>query len=454
MSTYASQHLLPLPIRTSTYYTDPLPHLKRQSKYIEKNLQVLIDAQSDGLLAGLAGQQQGNALSDSSHTPTPSDLGSPRRSSVASVKQPTVKNIGLRAAREGIFKSIHDLLKLREEEREILTFRETERKDALSKIEEFNSKVSGLEEAISTIYDGDENQRSRSLQEEARNLEADIHDLETELFEMKARHRHIVNEISQVGNSVDAKLSSYTTSLSMLQSDIRKYLRNPPLQPLSSSEATFYSLPHKRRTLDMAQEHWNTEQMELRKRQTEVDSEIVALEEGAGVWKDVVAEVSGFEKRLKSEMRQSILQSQSQHLRPDGPSGSKGETKRAKAIIEDLEHTARRVEQQLRVAEEKCWNLLICCISAELEALREAREMLLNTYNVSEEELWPTHNRETTREDEHDDQDDSQTDPLSVDNPEPPADLMRDSHVNHGDGDGRRSSDEDEPDPAWLLPES
>lgn len=453
MSTYASQHLLPLPIRTSTYNTDPLPHIKRQSKYIEKNLQVLIDAQSDGLLAGLAGQQQGDTPSDSSHTPTPSDLGSPRRSSSALSKQPGVKKIGLRAAREGIFKSIHDLLKLREEEREILTFRVTERKDALAEVEEFNSKAAGLEEAISTIHDGDENQRSRSLQEEARNLEVDIHDLETKLLEMKTRHRHIVNEISQVGNSVDAKLSSYKTSLSMLQSDIRKYLRNPPLQPLSSDEATFYSLPHKRRTLDMAQEHWSSEQMELRKRQTEVDSEIVALEEGGGVWKDVIAEVSGFEKRLKSEMHQSILQSQSQHLRPDGPSGSKGEANRAKAIIEDLDHTARRVEQQLGIAEEKCWNLLICCISAELEALREAREMLLNAFNVSEEELWPTNNGEPTKENEQVDHDDSQTDPLSVDNPEPPADLMRDSHVNHGDS-ARSSDGDDEPDPAWLLPES
>lgn len=445
---------MPLPVRTSTYNNDPLLYIKRQSKYIEKNLQVLIDAQSDGLLAGLAGQPQDDTLSDSSHTPTPSDPGSPRRSSKVSVRQPAAKKIGLRTARHGIFKCIHDLLKLREEERDILAFRETERKDALLEVEEFNSKAAGLEKAISTIYDGDDNQRSRSLQEEARNLEADIHDLETKLFEMKARHRHIVNEISQVGNSVDAKLVSYKTSLSMLQSDVQKYLRNPPLQPLSSSdEPTFYSLPHKRRTLDMAQAHWNTEQMELRKRQTEVDSEIAALEEGGGVWSNVIAEVSGFEKRLKSQMHQSI-QTQSQHLQPDGPSGSKEGTSGVKDIVEDLENTVHRVGEHLELAEDRRWNLLICCISAELEALREAREMLLNAFNVSEEDLQPARDGESAKKNEQVDHEDAQTDPLSVDNPEPPADLLRDSNVNHDD-DGARSDDEDdEPDPAWLLPES
>ena len=449
---------MPPPVRASPYNNDPLPYIKRQSKYIEKNLQVLIDAQSDGLMAGLGGPRQTHTPSDSSRTPTPSEPDSPRRSSAQIAKQPPRKKIGLRAAREGIFKCIHDLLELREEEREVLAFRMTERKDALAEVDGFNSKAAGLEKAISTIHDSDENQRSRSLQEEARNLEADIHELETKLYGMKAKHRHIVNEISQVGNSVDAKLSSYRSSLSILQSNIQKYLQNPPLEPLSftTKETTFYSLPPKRRTLEMAQEHWNAEQTEIQTRQAEVDSEILALEEGGGVWKSVVAEVSGFEKRLKTEMSQTI-QFKSQQIKADGPSGSNEETGRAKAIIEDLENTAQRVEKQLRFAEDRRWNLLICCISAELEALREAREMLLTVFNVSGEDLSPSQDGEPAKKSDHAENfghEDSPTDPLSVDNPEPPADLLKDSNSN-SHSDGARSDDEDdEPDPAWLLPES
>lgn len=448
---------MPPPTRASPYDNDPLPYIKRQSKYIEKNIQVLIDAQSDGLMAGLGGPQA-DCPSDTSNTPTSSEPGSPQRSSARPVKQSSGKKIGLRAARDGIFKCMRDLLELREEERETLAFRMTERKDALAEVNGFNLKAAGLEEAISTIQDSDENQRSRSLQEEARNLEADIRDLETKLYEMKAKHRHLVNEISQVGNSVDAKLSSYKTSLSILQSNIQKYLQNPPLEPLSftTKETTFYALPHKRRTLDMAQEHWSAEQTELQTRQAEVDSEIAALEEGGGMWKSIIAEVSGFEKRLKTEMCRSI-QTGSQHINPDGPSGSKEETGRAKAIIEDLENTTQRVEKQLGLAEDRHWNLLICCISAELEALREAREMLLNAFNVSEEDLWPHHDRESAKKNDHADnagQEDSPTDPLSVDNPDPPADLLKDSNANPHPHHARSDDEDDEPDPAWLLPES
>lgn len=447
------QRLMPPPVSTATYNHDPLLYINRQSKYIERNLQTLIDAQSDGLMAGLAGPSQGDIYSNSSPTPTPSEVGSPRRPSTVPVRQRPAEKVGLRAAREGIFKSIHDLLKLREEERDILAFRVSERKDALTEVDGFSSKAAGIEEAISSVNKRPENQRAKSLQEEARNLETDIHELETKLYEMKARHRHIVNEISQVENSVDAKLSSYKNSLSMLQSDIRKYLQNPPLEPLASgaNDSTFYSLPHKRRTLEMARDHWSGEQTELQKRQNEVDWEIAALDEGGDVWKRVIGEVSGFERRLKAEMHRSI-QGQSQLLKQDGPSGGE-EDSRAKAIIEDLQDTAHRIEEQLELAEARNWRLVVCCVSAELEALREAREMLLKTFNVSEEGLWPAPKGESTEKDRHVDREGSQTDSLSPDNPEPPADLLKDS--NRQAHDGQRSEDEDdEPDPAWLLPES
>lgn len=443
---------MPLPVRTSTYINNSLVWINREAKYIERNLQTLIDAQSDGLMAGFS---QDDAVSSTSYTPSTSELGSPQHPSTVPVRQPARKNIGLRGAREGIFKCIHDLLKLREEEREILASRVDERRDALIEVDEFSSKAAGLEEAISSINNSPENQQSRSLQEEARGLESDIHELETKLYEMKARHRNIVNEISQVENSVDAKLSSYKNSLSLLQSDIRMFLQTPPIEPLapSANESTFYSLPHKRRTLEMAQEHWSTEQTELQKRQVEVDSEIAALEEGGGVWKQVIAEVTGFEKRLKAEMHRSI-QSESELMKPDDPSGSKGEDSRVKAIIEDLQDTAHRVEGHLDFAEDRNWNLLICCISAELEALREARAMLLSAFNVSDEDLWPTRKGASAEKDDHGEREDSPANSHNADNPDPPADLLRDSQEHPHENPPRSDDEDDEPDPAWLLPES
>ncbi|KAH1987972.1 hypothetical protein KXW88_000158 [Aspergillus fumigatus] len=449
----AKQNLLSLPLRTPTSQQDPLLYIDRQTKYIQRSLQVFIDAQSDGLLAGLAGNPHTDSTSNQSSTPT--ELSRSKSPSTIPVRQPVARKIGLREAREGIFKSIYDLLKLKEKEREILSFRLDERSDALEQIARFRTKRAGLKDAISTIHDNEESYRSKELLEESHQLEAEIQELETRLLEMKARHRSVIRELAQMEDAMESKLSSYKASLSLVESDIEKFLKDPPVKPdsVTSSHSTFYSLNPKRRTLEMAHEHWTTEQDDLRKKQKEVDAEIQALEEGGGVWKQVVGEVSGFENRLRSAMRRSI-QAQSQLLETEGHSKTNTENDQVQSIVEDLEHTTNRVEQHLNLAEKKDWKLLICCIGAELEALREAREMLLDAFKASTEDKSPAPGRETTNARPPDGKSDSLTDPLGVDNPEPPADLLRDEEQRSPGPNFRSDNEDDEPDPAWLLPEA
>ncbi|KAF4762083.1 hypothetical protein HAV15_006301 [Penicillium sp. str.  len=401
---FRGKRLPPVPVGASTYHHDPLLYVERQTKHIQRNLQVLIDAQSEGLLSVLAGPQADD-ISTGTLTPTMSSNASRSQSPpTVPTRQPAPKKIGLRAAREGIFQSIYDLLKLREEEREILVSQTDERDNALHDIQGFLSRRTGLEDAITTIH-GDEG--------------------EPTLYEMKAKHRHLVNEISDINNSVDAKLSSYTESLSLLDSDIRNYLRDPPIQPLSqnSGESTFHSLNPKRRTLDMAREHWNAEQVGLHSRQKKVDAEILALEEGGGVWKQAVSDITGFEKRLQANMRHYAEMTTS--------------TTESGGI-----HTARLQGRAL------------CCIAAELEALREARALLLPAFGLPlHEEDAPLnstspkdsplidHSLEENHEDFHAGQ-------LENDDPEPPADLLKDADPHHSDA---RSEEDDEPDPSWLT---
>lgn len=430
------------------YHHDPLLYVERQSKHIQSNLQILIDAQSEGLVSGLA-RPQPDDTSDGSFTPTSSRASQARSPLAIPAKKSPAKKIGLRAARQGIFQSIYDLLKLREEEREILSSQTHERDNALHEIERFTSKRGGLQEAISTIHTDRESQRAKQLQEEARTLEADIHELETRLYEMKAKHRHLISEISNVENSVDAKLSTYTESMSLLESNIRNYLRNPPVQPLSrTSNSSFYSLNPKRRTLEIAQEHWNSEREDLQRRQQEVDGEILALEEGGGVWKQAMADVSGFEKRLRANMRHYIeLQEQA-----TGPNDGQTEDTMeevAANVAGDLDKTTRHLEANLEHAMDKDWKLLVCCIAAELEALREASKMLLPAFGLLVPGDDPPPAQSPSPADQaHDESADTHEDPLGNDNPEPPADLLKDGH--HTDTASR--SEDDEPDPAWLLP--
>jgi hypothetical protein len=362
--------------------------------------------------------------------------------------------IGLRAARGGIFQSIYDLLKLREKEREIITTQTDERQIALHDIESFLSKRTGLEEAIASIHGDQESQHSKQLEEEARTLATDIHKLETRLYEMKAKHRHLVSEISHINNSVDAKLSSYTESLSILDSDIRKFLRDPPIQPFSQSsgESTFHSLNPKRRTLEMAREHWNTEQLGLRSRQQKVDEEIMALEEGGGVWKQAVDDITGFEKRLRANMRHYVEMA-TPATESEGPRSTDHKDELVQNILDDLVKTTHRVESHLELAEDKDWKLLVCCIAAELEALREARGMLLPAFGL------PVHEQDAPLNSPGDPPVEGQgledeyqppyEDPLAHDDLEPPADLLKDADSHHSDT-GSRSGD-DEPDPAWLT---
>ncbi|KAE8382936.1 hypothetical protein BDV26DRAFT_252347 [Aspergillus bertholletiae] len=445
--------LLSLPIRASAYHQDPLIYVDRQAKHIQHNLQALIDAQSEGLLAGLHGPQF-NETPIGSSTPSsgPSVFQKPL---TIPVRQPVAEKIGLRAAREGIFKSIFDLLKLREEERDILTTCIAVRTDALDEINGFITKKVGLEEAVSKIHNNRESQRTKELREEGHKLEVDIHELETKLSQMRARHRYVMEELAHMENSVDSKLSSYKASLSLLESDIRKFLHKPPVPPQSSlaNNATLYSLNPNRRTLDMAREHWTMEQSELRRRQEEVDLEIQALEAGGGVWKQVILEIFRFERRLRVAMRRSLY-NQSQALEPSGTAEDNSTFDHVRGILEDLHNTTEHVEHYLGVAGEKDWKLLVCCIAAELEALREAREMLLDTFDMSDEHAPQSSERRVPDKSGEDNQNDAHQDPLGVDNPDPPADLLRDTEEHHPDTVSRSEDDDDEPDPAWLLPET
>lgn len=438
--------LSPVPVGIPTHYGDSLLHIERETKYIQGNLQALIDAQSDGLLSGLAVSGTDQASSKAS---TPSRTTNTSRSVsqlTVPTRQPAPKKITLQSAREGIFQSIYDLLKLREEEREIVTSQSNERSQALEHIEDFLSKRSGLEEAIATIQSENESQRSKQLEEEAQHLQTDIHELETKLYEMRAKHRHLVNQISQINNSVDAKLSSYTRSLSLLDSDIRKYLHDPPIQPLSRrrGESSFHSLNPRRRTLDMAQEHWKTEQVSLRSRQQEVDGEIQALEEGGGTWKQAIYDVTGFEKLLRVKMRQYVERATTEAAATPADYNEEIVT----SILDDLDETTRRIEAHLELAEEKDWKLLVCCIAAELEALRAARGMLLPAFGLSARETDAPSNSPGDAKAHDAEQEHGHPDSLENDDPEPPADLLSDANPQRLDAASR--SEDDEPDPSWL----
>ncbi|EER45208.1 conserved hypothetical protein [Histoplasma capsulatum var. duboisii H88] len=451
------ERLAPFPPDVAVHHYDSFMHIERQSRQLQRDLQTLLDAQSTGLAAGLSRPTGDDTTSNGSltPTPTPTQLGSnPRNTITIPVRQPVQKKIGLRGARRGILKAMHALLSLKEEERRLIDSELKNRRLAVKEVETFVNKQSGLGNAIAEIQTNDGSLRAENLIREARTLETDIRDLESKLLQMKVRHRHVLNEVSQIQNSVDAQLSSYKASLALVQTDVNNYLRSPPIRPLVPPTATpppFYALNPDRRTLEMAKEQWIMEQNELRSKRRKADLEIEALREGGGVWQKAVSDISSFEKLLQREMRSLQQGSQFRESRDEESNIAKRRT-----VLDELDDTTSQLETSLQLAEQKSWNLLICCIGAELEAFREAKPLLLESFSAFNKTRDKNHglSKESVELSQHSPENTSVAACGEIQEPKEPFSPSKEKTATqspHSLIQSSRSEEDDEPDPAWLL---
>lgn len=367
--------------------TDPVPHsdallaLSRQETHLQSTLQALLDAQSEGLLAGLGGGNPAHddASSTGSRTPTtPESMHQPHTpKSVIPVRQPARKKVGLQGARRGIARAISDLANLKTEECRVLEDEVAHRESILSTVSAFEKKSTGLREQIRGIQSEDTSLRVEHLEDEKKTLANSIHDLETQLYEMKARHRQLSREIDRLNNNVQSKLSSYQSALGLAERDMKRFLARPPIAETSTKAATgIWALPKERRTLAMVAEHYSEERQKLQARSEAVQAEGSALEEGKAVWEDVVQEVNKVEKSLRGEMQR--MQSSSK-VKTGEDSTSKG----MQTILQTMRHARINIESKLDLAESNKWRLLVCCIGAELEALIEGEAVLEGALKAS-----------------------------------------------------------------------
>jgi hypothetical protein len=179
---------------------------------------------------------------------------------------------------------------------------------------------------------------------------------------MKARKRWLGERINEGVNRREARLSSYRGALREVESEVKEFLARPPI-PVSvvmNDQEGFTALPAHRRTLEMAKDWWNKEISHLETRKAVVEKEKSALEEGVQIWEDSIQVVTEFEDDLRLQMGRNQVQD-AEMLRK--------QISKMRTVIEKLEET-------LRVAEDKAWNLLICAVGAELEAFKEGYSIL------------------------------------------------------------------------------
>jgi hypothetical protein len=350
---------------------DDLLALQRRARHLEQQLQELLDAQADGLMSGLSGQDsaQDDVISNGSTTPTVSSVRSGDRNAEngTDTHKPKKKKIGLNAARLGISRRVRQLASVRAEELDLLDEDLKELQITVEKTEAWAQKRTRLEEKITDIEGEDAGSKTRSLQTEASKLEQEIRQKEEELWALKRRHRRVLDDLADTENSVEARLSSYKTSLSLLDREVSSFLARPPNMnhvPLSSTP--FLSLPVKRRTLEMAHEFWQDEYTRLAEKCEELDTDRGALDEGAVMWSDVAKKVAEYETTLQSFMQQA------------GRSNTPDPTR----LLDQMDATISYLEEKLELATSRAWNLLVCAIGAELEAFMQGKTVLEEALGV------------------------------------------------------------------------
>lgn len=356
--------------------------LSRQQRSVEARLQELLDAQSEGLLRGL-GRPAEPSSSGSEYPDTyfssKSSLPSTRASwNATSPHRTNRKRIGLNSSRSGIAQALAELITLKTHELEICHSNAEQIVQDLAYVEGLGTRETGLRESIGIIEDENASLQIRKYRQEEEALSKEIVQLENRLWEMQTRRRHLLGEIEGLENRVQSKLSSYKTSLGLVEEEIRGYLaRSPETGVLDKIQKGFWALPPPRRTLVLAKEHLHYKQEELKKEERDLKNEETALQEGRTVWQDVVSIVTVVEDLLRQEKQRFPY---GQDLANPGVSANNLPLDK---LLSALQVAQTQIEPKLGIAEDKGWNLLVLCIGAELEAIIEGYDVLQNVVKSS-----------------------------------------------------------------------
>ncbi|KND93818.1 hypothetical protein TOPH_01901 [Tolypocladium ophioglossoides CBS 100239] len=392
--------------------------LRRREQALEQDVQQLLDFQAAGLVAGSAGGLDVGSSSDldghsdaGSSTPTgtfystassrsrmPKSLYLPPQSTpegnVIPVRQPTRERpMGLRAARKGLRKSMMALVDLKREEDAHLDAALAERKMALARLNRLGTRRSGIQDELMALEgDGEEplGKELRDLGSKHDTLDREIRLLEEKLVGMRNRRRWLRENMDEVKSKREAGLSGYRGALKDVDVEVSALVRRPPVLPLdqemvsqgsgpdaepcSTGGVEFMRLIPERRTVEMAKAWWEAEIGILERRKDQIDQEQQALEEGSATWQEVMALVSDFESNLRGIVKAGTDAS--------APLSAKGKEKAPSAEdmirsqLPKMDEVVTELEQRMQLAESKRWNLLICAIGAELEAFKEAHDML------------------------------------------------------------------------------
>ena len=348
--------------------------LSRQQRTIEMRLQQLIDAQGEGLLQGLGKTPQPSSSVKDGHSVFGSS--SPPGRSQQSQRPPSRSStrrtvLGLKDSRRGIASSLTELVDLKKKELDFAQQHCDKSAQDLVYLQNISAREAGLMRHVSSIEGQEANSSLQGLRQEERVLGDEIATFEARLTEMRGRQQLLRHDIRALDNKIQSQLSSYRGALSLAREEIKEYLaRAPESDILKEDRKSFWKLPPERRTLDVATEHLQHELDSFRTEAKDLHQEKTALEQGSLMWQDVVEIVTSVEATIRQEVERFDLREGM------AETGSSANVQRLDQLLELLRTAHTQISSKLDTAQNKCWNLLVCCIGAELQAITDGSTML------------------------------------------------------------------------------
>lgn len=354
---------------------DPLLVLERRERAIQRDLQALLDAQSEGLLAGFGG---GAASESGNNTPTASRSVNERSQSrgsrgyqgrsgggITPVRQPKIKPLGLRAARRGLLEGMASLSEVKCEESLVLEAEIGRREQILQKIGVWEGRISTAKKQLAITSADTADDGLSALEEEQASIDKEIQELEDRLAILKARRSHIGQRITEGVNKREARLSSYKGALREAEMEVKSFLHHPPILSTGlsthASKDSFINLPTSRRTLSLAYTHFTHEHGSLITSQQATQKERDAFEQGLVLWAECMDTITAFEDDLRTRMK----------------SGKEIEENDLRGQVEKMGEVIEKLGEVREKAERQGWNLLRVAVASEEEAFRQGRGILV-----------------------------------------------------------------------------
>jgi len=175
-----------------------------------------------------------------------------------------------------------------------------------------------------------------------------MQELRIRLSKLEDHHAALKYKLEELESTVSSKTSSYQSSLVTVKQRTSNFLAT-----------------HRFPSPSTAIESWTLEREALLAKRDQANVESEALLEGMVLWDETLSLVYSFEDRLG--------------LLISGRRG--GDISRD--IMQGLEGVVEVLEQKLNSAEDRGWKLLVCCIGAELEAFKEAKEVMKKSLGVT-----------------------------------------------------------------------